>query len=762
MAVYTPAVTWNNMDNENSQNITPENALTAYVDILRRRRPIVVQTFVVVLAVGILVTFLTKPLYRTDSRILVETKAMVVNTTDPNNPLSQLYNSDSGHDVDTQLEVLQGAQVLSDTYREANIPANSVTLETKQSGTTDVIDISTYSGVREYAQKFANTLPTIYQHYVTGNRKKEIAAALTFARRQLVANQAALVNAENELETFRHKTRILDLKTDADKRQEETVKKEAEHSAAEADMVGIQARLNAMTSQRNQMQPVIETPNSVTNPAIQTTKDSIAALEVQRTQKLLLYKPNALEVQQIDVEIREMQRRLQALPPMVTTFSKTHNPQLDILDRDIAAAQTALAEAKSRYADSSKQMSSNATMMGGLGTLERQEEGLKRDIARYQDSIAVFTKNVDDLSLRAQTLHDPVIVITPAPPAYQVAPRRFNNLLVATIAGVILALVFALLQEFLDDGINSPDDSRRILGVPALGFVPMIDEAKHVLLGSTPGGSLLETYRVLRTNVRFSAVDAPIRSLLVTSTLSGEGKSVTVHNLAVAMALDGRRVIIVDTDLRRPTQHKHAGVERSPGLTNVLVGRMGIEEALQDTDVENLRVMTTGPLPPNPTELLSSQAMAKFHEDIKEHCDLVIFDSPPCLVAADAQLLAAAVDGVLYVAQFSTTKKALMRRSGELLQQAQARMLGVVFNKLDLRGRRNDYYYGYYRYYKYYRDDAASLGVESSQRRSGSYREFEALVQGKTPTATASTAGLPAASDRPEADSDATTTEKKA
>src|SRR5579859_2477626 len=214
------------MDNETSQNLTPENALTAYVDILRRRRPIVVQTFIVVLAVGILVTFLTKPQYRTDSCILVESKAMVVNTQDPNNPLSNLFSTDAGHDVDTQLEVLQGAQVLSDTYREAGIPVNSVSLETKQSGTTDVIDITTYSGAREYAQKFANTLPTVYLRYVTGNRRKEIDDALKFAQRQLAENQLLLTQAQAAFQKFHTESHFVDLKTEDQQRTQERIKAE--------------------------------------------------------------------------------------------------------------------------------------------------------------------------------------------------------------------------------------------------------------------------------------------------------------------------------------------------------------------------------------------------------------------------------------------------------------------------------------------------------------------------------------------------------
>ena len=186
----------------------------------------------------------------------------------------------------------------------------------------------------------------------------------------------------------------------------------------------------------------------------------------------------------------------------------------------------------------------------------------------------------------------------------------------------------------------------------------------------------------------------------------------------------------MDADLRRPTIHKITKLDRRPGLVNVLVGHTPYIEALQDSGVPNLRVLTAGPLPPNPAEMLSCEAMRTLRIQLEMEADMVIYDTPPCLATADAQLLSADMGGVLYVANFGETKKSAMRRSAELLTQAKARVLGVVFNKIDLSSTRDDYYYGYYRYYNYYRQSGDGPTLDRAPGQHLTYREFDALVSG--------------------------------
>ncbi len=705
---------------------TSDISLREYLDLLQRRKGILIQTFVSVFVVGIVITFMTKPMYRTNARVLVEGKSYYVQQFDPSNPMGNLFSADAGHEVDTQLEVIQGDKVVSDTYKAADIPVGTVKLMAKQSGTTDVIDVMTESRSPLYAQKFANELPKVYLKYVTGNRREEISKALKFAQGRLASENLALQTAENGLQHFREHSHVSEVNTEREARIKTKVTAEDEMQKSSAQIAALQARLGLLKKADVAMPRYLETSASATNAQIDALKEQIATLETQRQGLLVGFKPAKLEIQTLDAQLAHLRERLAAAPDMKTTTQRVANPAIALNAEKIASTQSELDETQAHLANVRKYANLDASGLDKYGALERQQGRMQHEIERHQVAVNTLTKSVDDLSLRQTATHDPVLLISPAALGAQVAPKPMNNLLAATLIGLTLGLCFALLQEFLDDRINTPEEAKRIFGASALGYIPLVEDADARLLGRSRNGNLLETYRVLRSNVMFSAVDAPIRSIMITSTVPGEGKSMTAYNLAVAMALDGRRVILVDADLRRPTAHKLVGLERRPGLTNVLVGELALDEALQEGGVRNLRVLTAGPLPPNPAEILNSQAMRQVHATLRERADVVIYDTPPCLATADAQVVSADVDGVLYVAQFGETKKSAMRRSAELLSQAHARILGVVFNKIDISGRRDDYYYGYYRYYNYYQQEGES---EETGRRRLSTSEFDLMQE---------------------------------
>ena len=225
--------------------------------------------------------------------------------------------------------------------------------------------------------------------------------------------------------------------------------------------------------------------------------------------------------------------------------------------------------------------------------------------------------------------------------------------------GLFVGLCLALLQEFLDDRINTTEDADRLLGLPSLGFVPSLTAGDARLLPQMGGATRAsESYRVLRTNIHFAAIDNPLRTLLVSSAEVGAGKTTTAVNLAYAMVMDGKKVIIVDADLRRPSVHKLLGLPNSPGLTDVLAGDVKLVDALmQHTDIPGLMALASGTPPPNPSELLGSRAFTAVLEQLAEQTDVVIVDSPPVLVAADAQILASQIDGVIVVVEPGGTKE---------------------------------------------------------------------------------------------------------
>ncbi|WP_413305695.1 CpsD/CapB family tyrosine-protein kinase [Bacillus sp. 1P10SD] len=209
-----------------------------------------------------------------------------------------------------------------------------------------------------------------------------------------------------------------------------------------------------------------------------------------------------------------------------------------------------------------------------------------------------------------------------------------------------------------------------------------------------PKSPISEQYRTIRTNIQYSSVDKEVKTLLVTSSGPGEGKSTTVANLAVVFAQQGKKVLLVDADLRKPTVHYTFNQTNTFGLTSVLTKQVSLENAIADTEEKNLFVLTSGPVPPNPAELLSSHAMEQLLQDAHEAFDLILFDTPPILVVTDAQILANKCEGTLLVVSSEVTEKEQAVKAKELLEAAQSKLLGVVLNNKKLQDTNYYYYYG--------------------------------------------------------------------
>jgi protein-tyrosine kinase len=210
-----------------------------------------------------------------------------------------------------------------------------------------------------------------------------------------------------------------------------------------------------------------------------------------------------------------------------------------------------------------------------------------------------------------------------------------------------------------------------------------------------PKSPISEQYRTIRTNIQFSTVDEAIRSIVVTSTAPGEGKSTTVSNLAVVFAQQGKKVLLIDADLRKPTTHYTFQIMNTKGLTNVLTKQIHFHEAVQETVMENLNILTSGPIPPNPSELLASNAMKQLLEEAYKLYDLVLFDSPPILAVTDAQVLANLSDGSIMVTSSGFTDKDAAVKAKELLENAKSKLLGAILNNKQVNEKSYYYYYSY-------------------------------------------------------------------
>jgi capsular exopolysaccharide synthesis family protein len=221
---------------------------------------------------------------------------------------------------------------------------------------------------------------------------------------------------------------------------------------------------------------------------------------------------------------------------------------------------------------------------------------------------------------------------------------------------------------------------------------------KKLAAFKNPKSRTAEAFRTLRTNIQFSSLDKELKCIVVTSSGSGEGKSTVMSNLAITIAESGKKVILVDCDLRKPSIHKKLGVTNSIGLTNMLVQGVKKEECIFKTTVNNLFVLTSGPIPPNPAELLGTKKMLNLIEELKEEFELVLIDAPPVLAVTDAQILSTIADGVIFVASYGEAQKNALVDAKHLIDKVGGKIIGIVFNKVpeDVSGYHGKYYKGYY------------------------------------------------------------------
>lgn len=262
--------------------------------------------------------------------------------------------------------------------------------------------------------------------------------------------------------------------------------------------------------------------------------------------------------------------------------------------------------------------------------------------------------------------------------------------------------------------MKTPEELERFLNLTFLGFVGRIKAAigshtsgSELIALTEPKSNIVEAFRNIRTNIIFSSADFRRKVLVITSATMQEGKSLVTANLAVTMAQMGKSVLLVDADLRKPRIHTIFGLDRQPGLSEYLIGETSLESAVQDTSVENLRILPCGSIPPNPSELLASEQFNKFIETVSQRFDIVIFDSPPVMSVTDPVILASRANGVILMVKAGVTSKEVIKRAIWHLREVNAHILGAVLNHSEARNENYyKYYSGYYHYYyKYYSED---------------------------------------------------------
>lgn len=316
---------------------------------------------------------------------------------------------------------------------------------------------------------------------------------------------------------------------------------------------------------------------------------------------------------------------------------------------------------------------------------------VREDVDRLQKQVHGFEDRIGAL-LRAQTAGENTVkVVAAAKPEDKPAiPNKMRTLAVALALGLLCGLLLGCMREWIDDRFAGAGDIKSSLGMPVLAVVPQTPtkrspsvSGQRILLD--PASDAAEAYRSLRTAVQFSAPPGQLKTLLITSPTPGDGKTTLVSNLAIAMAQAGKKTIVVDVDLRRPTQHEIFNCKNTTGLSALLAGRCSLETAIQRTSVQNLEILPCGPVPANPAEILNSREFGEMLEQLADKYDYVVIDSPPVHTVADARIIAASCDATVMVIKAQTAHRRQAESARDLLVSVGARIIGVVVNDLPRR-----------------------------------------------------------------------------
>lgn len=345
-----------------------------------------------------------------------------------------------------------------------------------------------------------------------------------------------------------------------------------------------------------------------------------------------------------------------------------------------------------------------------------------------------LVKVVDDLEKPSPGADSPVrlSIITPATaPTAPSSPNVRLNLVLGLFGGLLAGLALALLRAVLDTRIRGEADIRRLTDIPVLGGISFDADAakKPLLTQAAPQSPRAESFRQLRTNLQFAHVSHESKTVLMTSSLPGEGKSTTATNLAIALAQAGQTVVLVDADLRRPMIAEYLGLERNAGLTTALIGKAEVEDLLQPWGSDNLYVLTSGQVPPNPSELLGSDKMKHLIDKLESTFDAVIIDAPPLLPVTDAAVLAQEVGGVVLVIGTQKVRTTDLEKSLSALELVEADLLGVVLNRLPAKG--PDAYA--YSYYSYENASSSSKLLGTARPAQSPAHDFDEILRGEEP-----------------------------
>lgn len=567
---------------------------------------------------------------------------------------------------------------------------------------TNLITISFTHTDPALAQKVPNTIAEVFitnnlERATLGSKKAEDVLAREIAKLQLRVQQ------EQERQFNYAKSHNLPITTEPGTNVELRRLNELSTQLLEAknERQGAEAVYKSAESEKDPF----SVPDVQKSEYIANLRETIAALREKRDALLVAYTSEWPEVQKIEAQLKPREKELERATAEILTGVKAR------YEAALAKENSLNTSYMQQRGTTTQQTHDQIEMLAITQGLETNKQFLNGLLQRKRELEATGTvEKTSDISVATYSRL----------PKQPTGPPRLRNIIIALVLSLVAGIGLAFLLDFLDDTVNSMEDVDRYIHLPALALIPASRGDKARLIGMpagpAPAGApnalalvddarspVAEAYRHLRTSLLLSSAGQPPKTILVTSSQPSEGKTTTAINTAFMLAQTGAEVLIIDGDLRRPRLHAHFEISNAVGLTNWLSGEKNVDALIQSYDkLANLKLLTSGPVPPNPAELLGSDEMRKLLALLSERFAHIIIDSPPAINFTDASILSTMVDGVVLIVHGGKSSRAVVRRARQQLLDVGAHIFGVVLNNVKLESQQDYYYAGYYGYYSSY------------------------------------------------------------
>jgi capsular exopolysaccharide synthesis family protein len=705
----------------------PQLDLTEYWRLLVKHRWLIVSSIIACLAIGAAVTLLTRPTYTARSTLQIDREAAKVLNVEEVAPRDNLATSEEF--FQTQYGLLRAESLaqrvaqnlglarnddflkamgekVDDTPRTAADRMDKVVKTLSQhlgvvpTRASRLVSITFTSPDPQLSAKVANAFAENFIGSNLDRRFESSSYARDFLEKRLAQTKAKLEQQERQLVAYAAQEKIINLKEPAT-----GPGPQAEQSLAAANLQALNEALATARAERIRAQQRwveaagkggADTVDVLTNATIQELTQTRAKKVAEYQDKLSVYKPDFPDMKQLKAQIDELDRQIARATNSIRSSVRAQYEVAANSERSLAAQVETL---KSDVLDLRNRSIQYNILQREVDTSRTLYDGLLQRYKEVGVAGGIASNNIS-------------IVDRAKPPHVPSSPRPVRNMALALVAGAILGLAMAFLREALDQAVRVPADVENKLRLPVLGSIPVLAKGQLPREALADNRSAMsEAYFSLRSALQFSTKDGFPKTMVVTSTRPGEGKSTTAYALAQSMARLGFRTLLVDGDLRNPSLHKTIGADNRAGLSNVLTGAAGAKEVVQAASSPNLFVITSGPLPPNPAELLAGVRLSAFVNAASQDFDMVIIDGPPVMGLADAPLIASVVEGVVLLIEAGKTGRTQARAAVRRLQMANAHILGVVLTKFNAKSASYGYGYAYEYEYAYgKKPEVASAG----------------------------------------------------